>query len=476
MPFLHSSAIKPIFLPMPILLMSFLLVLSQVSVAEGRDYCEGFNEIDRLTVAVPGNASFKTFVNITPENPDQKYSGFCIDVFSTSVNGLDCELPYTFVEFYGTYDDLVKNVTDKTYSVAAGDITILADRWEDVVFTVPFTESGLTLVVPARPGPKGWIFLKPFSWDTWLTIAAALVCTMFTFWFLEHREPDNTDFSDPRRNVQFGNALWFTFSSLFLAHREKIQSNYSRIVAVAWLFLALVLTQTYTANLTTMLTNSRLQPKIWSQAKVGCDENTFIKKYVQDVLHFKNVITIKDEYEYLRRFSSGDITAAYLESPYAKVFTNKYCGKFIDTRRIQRFGGFGFIFGKDHSPLAAKFSKAILQLSEDGLLTRMERYWLTPNDCSESMEDTASLSLRSLWGLFVFSIGTSIVCFLLCLGHLLRNYLRHQNNESGPTRNWMQVTRSIARYFWDAEITHRSPSSCARVVHGEAEIRVEQQG
>lgn len=134
------------------------------------------------------------------------------------------------------------------------------------------------------------------------------------------------------------------------------------------------------------------------------------------------------------------------------------------------------IFGKHHSPLAANFSKVILQLSEEGLLTGMESYWLTPNDCSESMEDTDSLSLRSLWGLFVFSIGTSSVCFLLCLGHLLRNYLRHQNKESGPTRNWMQVTRSIARYIRDAEIKHLSPSSRGRVVLGEAEIRVEQQG
>ncbi|KAG5530690.1 hypothetical protein RHGRI_025602 [Rhododendron griersonianum] len=555
------------------------LFLAHISVAEDDHYCEGYNETDRLTIAVPGSASFKTFVNIRSrfENPDLKYSGFCIDFFLTSAKRLGCKLPYIFVEFYGTYDELVKNVSDKTYSAAVGDITLLADRLNDVVFTVPFMESVLTLVVPVRPGPKGWIFLKPFSWETWLIIAAALVYTMLIVWFLEHREPDNPDFNDPRRNVQFGNALWFTFSSLFLAHREKIQSSYSRIVVVAWLFLALVLTQSYTANLTTMLTNSRLRPKIWSQAKVGCDENTFIKKYLKEELHYKNIITIQDEDEYLRQFKSGNITAAYLESPYAKVFINKHCGKFIGTLRIERFGGFGFMVRDDvesgskavmntsirvlpahewrratylggssdsfwrkaeafvpeaeilaepfslvevlldyhlireqvlskrivlshissEFQIADIFTKALsvyrfqvlkskLMVGDppiaEGKLTTMESYWLTPNDCSESMEDTDSLSLRSLWGLFVFSIGTSSVCFLLCLGHLLRNYLRHhsssdnnQNNESGPTRNWMQVTRSIARYFRDAEIKNRSPSFRGRAVPVEAEIRVEQQ-
>ncbi|KAI8525618.1 hypothetical protein RHMOL_Rhmol13G0244100 [Rhododendron molle] len=100
--------------------MSFLLLLSQVSVAKGRDYCEGcayregYNENDRLTTAVPGNASFKTFVDIRSgsENPDLKYSGFCIDVFNRSANRLGSKLHYTFVEFYGTYDELVDSVAN----------------------------------------------------------------------------------------------------------------------------------------------------------------------------------------------------------------------------------------------------------------------------------------------------------------------------------------------------------------------------
>ncbi|KAI8525622.1 hypothetical protein RHMOL_Rhmol13G0244500 [Rhododendron molle] len=493
MPFLLSSTIKPIFLSMPVLLIPFLLLLiSQVSVAEG-DYCKEYYSYknDTFTIAVPGKASFKTFVNITrsSKDPDQKnYSGYCIDVFKEALENSGCDLPYEFVEFNGTYDELVKNVTNKTYSAAVGDITILADRWEDVEFTVPFTESGLTLVVPVRPGPKAWIFLAPFTLGTWLTIGVVLVYTMFTVWFVEHRS--NPDFKGPWYD-QLGNALWFTFTSLFLAHRERIQSNYARVVVVAWLFLALVLTQSYGSNLTTMLTMSRLRPRHWSRAKVGCDENTFIKKYVQDKLHYKNAITIKDEDEYLRQFETGKITAAFLESPYAKVFINKHCGNFTGIRKTQRFGGFGFvstehcelifihvsmqIFQKHYSRLAANVSKAILRLSEDGTLRDLENYWLTPNDCSESKEDAESLSLQSLLGLFLFSIGTSSVCFLLFLGHLLMNYLRdHQsshdenenNDQSVPTRNSMQIIRNVGRYFRDADIMHprRSPSSRARVV------------
>ncbi|KAF7120694.1 hypothetical protein RHSIM_Rhsim13G0183700 [Rhododendron simsii] len=356
MPFLHSI-IKPIFLSMPILLTSFLLVVSQVSVAEA-GYCVGYNENDTFTIAVPGKASFKTFVHKTPhpENPDQKknYSGFCIDVFEAALKQLGCDLPYEFVEFNGTYDELVKSVSNKVINLSSTSFPL--------------------------------------------------------HWFLDY----------------IG---------------ERIQSNYARIAVVVWLFLALVLTQSYTANLTSMLTVSRLQPKIWSREKVGCDENAFMKTYMQKELNFtKKIITIKDEDEYLARFKNGSISAAFLENPYAKAFVNRYCRNFTLIPTKYSFGGFGFIFQKEYSPLAANVSKAILQLSQRGDLKTLEKKWLTPKECSQSqtltedvvdsleysetrMDDVDSLDLPSFQGLFLFSVATSSVCFLLFLGHLLKNYI-----------------------------------------------------
>ncbi|XP_058197506.1 glutamate receptor 2.7-like [Rhododendron vialii] len=510
MPSLRSTR-KPTFLFIPILVLfiSFLLTLSQVSVVEG-DCTEQNN--DTLIIGVPGKASFENFVKISnSKNQDERdYSGFCIEIFQEvrRILGRPCK----FVEFNGTYDELVDSVANKTYCAAVGDITILANRSKKVEFTVPFTESGLSMVVPVKPSPKPWIFLKPFTLGMWLATAAVLVYTMLIVWFVEHRS--NPDFSGPW-NDQLGSALWFTFSSLFLAHRERIQSNYARIVVVVWLFLALVLTQSYTANLTSMLTISRLRPKPWSPSKVGCDNYTFMHNYVRDVLNYKNVSLINDEGEYLREFEADNISAAFLEIPYAKVFVNKNCRKFTIIGTTYRFGGFGFV-STEHaknfpfcwrffsfyfivfddfkactkissyihvplqvfqkgSSLVASVSEVILELSENGTLKSLEEAWLTPNKvCSKSYlnmtentmeENVDSLSLRSFWGLFFFSVGTSSVCFLLFLGHLLRNYCRHHssqvadvnaNNESVSVR----IVR-VAGYLMNAEIRSpwRSPSS-----------------
>lgn len=98
-----------------------------------------------------------------------------------------------------------------------GDVTILADRFNYVEFTQPYTESGLSMVVPIESGESAWMFMKPFTWEMWVATAAILVYTMLVVWFLEH--PTNPEFSGSLKK-QIGTTLWFTFSSLFFAHSK----------------------------------------------------------------------------------------------------------------------------------------------------------------------------------------------------------------------------------------------------------------
>ncbi|KAH7837466.1 hypothetical protein Vadar_014144 [Vaccinium darrowii] len=424
---------------------------------------------DPLIIGVPGNAPSENLVKITSiENSHQKiYSGFCIRVFEEVKRILEYDLPSKYVEFNGTYDNLVANVANKTFGAAVGDITMLAKRWSGVEFTEPFTVSGLLMVVPVKHAQKAWIFLKPFTVGMWLATGAVLIYTMFVVWFVEHRS--NPEFGGPWKD-QLGNVLWFTFSSLFLAHREKIQSNYTRVVVVAWLFVALILTQSYTASLTSMLTISQLQPSVeslkMSNAKVGCDAY-FLRTYLQDVLQYKpeNVKPMHNENDYLRSFENGSISAAFLEIPYAKVFANKYCRRYTVYGSTYRFGGFGFVFQKG-SPIAADVSKAILQLAEDGTLRRLEEEWFTSSaKCLDSQTNKSIdiLGFQSFWGLYLFSIGTSSICFMLFLAKLLKNYwCDHKSGDihEGAESIWNKTVR-LGQYLYNAETGNprRAPTS-----------------
>ncbi|KAI8525603.1 hypothetical protein RHMOL_Rhmol13G0243400 [Rhododendron molle] len=205
------------------------------------------------------------------------------------------------------------------------------------------------MVVPVKPSPKAWIFLKPFTLGMWLATAAVLVYTMFIVWFVEHRS--NPDFSGPW-NDQLGNALWFTFSSLFLAH--NIPKRF---------FISSQCLGSHSPTL-----------REWDSEKAR-----------REVVNSQqSVFKILSEYD----------TELYEE------------------------------------------------------------------------ENVDSLSLQSFWGLFLFSISTSSVCFLLFLGHLCRNYCRHHSSQVAPNVNAGNESVSVktvrvARYLMNAKIrsSWRSPSS-----------------
>ena len=121
---------------------------------------------------------------------------------------------------------------------------------------------------------------------------------------------------------------------------------------VVWLFVALIITQTYTANLASMLTVERLEPTVDnvdqlrnSNALVGYGEGSFLKNYLQEVLHFHptNLRQFDMLEDYAEAFRRKEIEAAFLEAPAAKIFTAKYCKEFIQAGPMYKIGGFAFV-------------------------------------------------------------------------------------------------------------------------------------
>jgi ionotropic glutamate receptor len=100
-----------------------------------------------------------------------------------------------------------------------GDITIIANRSNFVDFTLPYTESGVSMVVPVKDNrsKNAWVFLKPLTWDLWMTSGCFFVFIGFVVWVLEHRI--NDDFRGPPSH-QIGTSLWYAFSTMVFAHRK----------------------------------------------------------------------------------------------------------------------------------------------------------------------------------------------------------------------------------------------------------------
>ncbi|XP_035545287.1 glutamate receptor 2.7-like isoform X2 [Juglans regia] len=420
-----------------------------------------------LKIGVPGRTTFEKFVKVdyNKKPNDKKYAvGFCIEIFSKVIELLEYNLTYKFEAFNGTYNELVQCVSNKTYDAIIGDVTILADRFQSVDFTLPYAESGLAMIVPEKTDSSPLMFAKPFTWEMWVVTGAILMYTMVIVWILERQY--NSDFNGSWKD-QICTALWFTFSSIFFAHRERIHNNYTRLVIVVWLFIVLILTSSYTASLSSMLTVKKLRPNVtdieWlrkNNMKVGCDGDSFVRKYMENVLLFKpeNIVNVTSEYSYPGQFESNNISAAFLELPYEKVFLKHFCKGYTATIRNTRFGGLGFVFQKG-SPIARDFSEAILKLSENGDLRSLEDEWLIPSgECSTNTTASSrpeSLNLQNFWVLYVTSFATSTICLLLSLIRTPESRQQPQDAFEGnatPGRNesvWKKVSSRIRKSYAD---------------------------
>ncbi|CAI9783706.1 unnamed protein product [Fraxinus pennsylvanica] len=382
-----------------------------------------------MRIGVPQDDSFPAFVMVKRDQKtnEMKYDGFCIDIFEEVIKIMGYPLHYEFVPFDGNFSELVGNVSNKNLDAAVGDVTILAERSRIVEFTLPFMESGLSMIVPVKTEPQmAWIFMKPFTRNMWMVTLAIIFYTMFVIWFMEHQ--CNQEFKGTWKD-QLGTAMWFTFSSLFYAHREEIKSNYTKLVVVMWLFVVLVLTSSYEASLTSMLTVSRLEPTVTSldwimknNKTVGCDGDSFVEDYLRNVIKLQNIKPISSQEHYSEEFKKGNIAAAFLELPYQKIFLKNHCKEYKVTGPTYSFGGIGFAFQKN-SPIARDVSEAILTLMEDGKLKRLKNKWFdSPDSCSNSDAglETERLSLKSFWGLYLVSTAISTFCFLIFVLRLLK--------------------------------------------------------
>ncbi|XP_058096443.1 glutamate receptor 2.5-like [Magnolia sinica] len=406
----------------------------------------------KLRIAVPAKSAFTQFVKVSYDESRNKtdVTGFSVRVFEAAVKRLPYHLPFEFVPYNGSYDEMVKQVYLKTFDAAVGDTEILSDRYQYAEFSQPYMESGLTMVVKVKPEKmrRAWMFVKPFTKSMWALIGAMNLFVGTVIWLIER--DTSVGFGGGTFGDQIGTMLWFAISTNFFALREPLQSNLSRLVVATWLFVVLILTSSYTANLSSMLTVSDLGPRVVdiaflqrTQAAVGCNENSFIGKYLE-VLGFSpyNIKRIASIDDYPEKLSNGEIAAAFLGAPHARVFLAKYCKGYTMAGPSYKLGGFGFVFPKGSS-LASDVSEAILQVTESGEMRELQEGLLSSSKCSISpstADDIHSFGVSAFWGLILIvvsvCVGALVVFFL---GRQLQKYME-------PWRYMMLMDPTIWRW------------------------------
>ncbi|KAF8391513.1 hypothetical protein HHK36_023818 [Tetracentron sinense] len=391
------------------------------------------NNGNPLRIGVPNRVSYKEFV--AKEKDPNVVKGFCIDVFEAALNFLPYPVPHTYI-LYGngsrnpSYNELIKMVAQNKFDAAVGDVTIVTDRTKIVDFTQPYIESGLVIVAPVKEiNSSAWAFLKPFTVPMWCVTGAFFLFVGAVIWILEHRM--NTEFRGPPRQ-QIVTVCWFSFSTMFFAHRQNTVSTLGRLVLILWLFVVLIINSSYTASLTSILTVQQLSSGIegidsliTSTEPIGVQDGSFAWNYLIAELNIaeSRLVNLKNQEDYVtalqRGPKNGGVAAIVDELPYVEVFlSNSKCQFKIVGQEFTK-SGWGFAFQRD-SPLAVDLSTAILTLSENGDLQRIHDKWLSRSSgCSMQANQVGAdrLSLKRFWGLFLIC---GIACFLALTVYFIR--------------------------------------------------------
>ncbi|CAI5469850.1 unnamed protein product [Closterium sp. Yama58-4] len=182
-----------------------------------------------------------------------------------------------------SYDEMLQAVADKFVLFGNGSSNPSYDEMlQAMAAKVGVLESSsLAMVTLAPEDSNPWTPLVPFSPSMWLWLAIAALLFALTILFLERlnsslflQHPVEGDTKAARcRSKAFSflqdlwEALWIAFQSYFLVPVE-VHTLLARVPVLVWYGLVLILSTSYTANLTSIYTVNLLTPPL--QVSVGC--------------------------------------------------------------------------------------------------------------------------------------------------------------------------------------------------------------
>ncbi|CAB1439896.1 unnamed protein product [Pleuronectes platessa] len=152
-----------------------------------------------------------------------------------------------------------EHVVLKNAHMAVGSLTINEERSEVIDFSVPFIETGISVMVSRSNGTVSpSAFLEPFSADVWvmmfvmLLLVSAIAVFVFEYFspvgynrcLADGREPGGPSFT-------IGKAIWLLWGLVFnnSVPVQNPKGTTSKIMVSVWAFFAVIFLASYTANL-----------------------------------------------------------------------------------------------------------------------------------------------------------------------------------------------------------------------------------
>uniref|UniRef100_A0A673YSE2 Glutamate receptor n=1 Tax=Salmo trutta TaxID=8032 RepID=A0A673YSE2_SALTR len=402
---------------------------------------------DSVPCRRPLNAS------IPVQDPPKKQccKGFCIDILKrlAKIVGFTYDL-YLVTngkhgkKIDGVWNGMIGEVVGQRADMAIGSLTINEERSEVVDFSVPFVETGISVMVSRSNGTVSpSAFLEPYSPAVWVMMfVMCLTVVAVTVFIFEFFSPVgyNRSLSSGKKaggsTFTIGKSVWLLWAIVFnnSVPVENPRGTTSKIMVLIWAFFAVIFLASYTANLAAFMiqeeyidTVSGLSDKKFQHPteqypplKFGTVPNGSTEKNIRSnypgMHHYMVKYNQRGVEDAINNLKTGSLDAFIYDAAVLNYMARKDEGckvMTIGSGKVFATTGYGIALHKN-SRWKRPLDLALLQLVGDDEIEMLERLWLSKLDID---------NMAGVFYMLLVAMGLSLLVF--AWEHLVYWRLRH---------------------------------------------------
>ncbi|XP_039223861.1 glutamate receptor ionotropic, NMDA 2A isoform X1 [Crotalus tigris] len=393
--------------------------------------------------------------NITKEGKNLKKccKGFCIDILKKLSRTIQFTYDLYLVingkhgkKINNEWNGMIGEVVKKQAVMAVGSLTINGERSEVVDFSVPFVETGISVMVSRSNGTVSpSAFLEPFSASVWVMMfVMLLVVSAIAVFVFEYFSPvgynrnlaQGKDAHGPSFTI--GKAVWLLWGLVFnnSVPVQNPKGTTSKIMVSVWAFFAVIFLASYTANLAAFMIQEEFVDQV-----TGLSDKKFQQPYAYSppfrfgtVPNGSTERNIRNNYKemhaYMVKYNQKGVEDALVSLKTGKLDAFIYDAAVLNYKAGRDEGcklvtiGSGYIFAttgygialQKGSPWKRAIDLALLQFVGDGEMEELETLWLTGICHNEKNEVMSSqLDIDNMAGVFYMlaaAMALSLITFV----------------------------------------------------------------
>ncbi|MDX5348023.1 MAG: transporter substrate-binding domain-containing protein, partial [Hymenobacteraceae bacterium] len=250
-----------------------------------------------------------------------EYTGLSVDLWKEIA--ADGNLNFTFKEY--DLPGLLQALEQGEIDVCINPLTVTSDRVRKFDFTQPFYISNLAIATSPEDQSQWLLFLQNLFSPNFLKAVLLLFLVILFFgllvWLFERRHPHDDQFGKGGRGVWEG-IWWSAVTMTTVGYGDKSPKTVGgRIVALIWMFTAIIIISGFTASIASSLTVDQLEASIKSvddlkNVSTGAITGSTSERFLQtNNISYTKYATPQ---EALQAIKKGDLKALVYDEPVLK--------------------------------------------------------------------------------------------------------------------------------------------------------------